>query len=195
MPEDIFPQIAHWLNDQPDELSYECLKSYLLQEFTLKASERAQRVLALASQPLGDMSVHRAWNEIQALLTMPASETGSGPTKVDLEREILLQRLPSSIRAALPGAEDLSIADVIKRADALIDSQKAAMPLQRSMVSDVEEEVHAVGGRHSFQEDYRRKKRGYLTSSGLCNYHAKCGKAARAGVDGCQWTKNGRSGR
>ena len=69
IPDEIFSHIAHWLNEQPDQLSYETLKSYLLKEFTLKPAERAQRVLALATQPIGDMTAHCAWYEMQALLT------------------------------------------------------------------------------------------------------------------------------
>ena len=199
LPEEIFPQIAHWLNDQPDELSYEVLKAYLLQEFTLKKAERAQRVLALASQPLGDMSARRAWNEMQSLLTLPPSSTNPGakPAKVDLEREIWLQRLPESIRSALPGAEDMPMPDLIDLADDLITADRAATRLQRPMVNDVEEDVNAVGRRrngHNWRNDHQ-KKRGYLTSTGICNYHSRWGKAARACVDGCKWAKNGASGR
>ena len=199
IPDEIFSHIAHWLNEQPDQLSYGELKSYLLKEFSLKPAERAQRVLALATQPLGDVSAHRAWYEMQSLLTLPSNseDPEAEPVKVDLERELWLQRLPESVRAALPCAESMPIDSLIDHADALIAAEKAATRSMRPMVSGVEEGVNSVGRRsvdHNWRDD-RHRKRGYLTSSGLCNYHFRWGKAARACVDGCKWTKNGASGR
>lgn len=213
LPEDVFPLIAHWLSDQPDELTYETLKEYLLKEFTLKIAARAQRVLALASQPLGDQSASQAWSEIQALLTLPVTSAGSGGklTKVDLEREIWLQRLPEGIRAALPDAELMPMTDLVNRADALIAANKAVVRPQRPMVGELQDddmvaEVNQRGWRGNGHQErgnghqergngYQRKRSGYLTRSGVCNYHWKWGESARACVAGCKWQKNGLSGR
>ena len=145
------------------------------------------------------MSAHRAWYDMQALLTLLSNpeDPEAKPAKVDLEREIWLQRLPESVRSALPGAEGMPIDRLIDHADALIAAERASMRSSRPMVSGVEEGVHSVGRRsadHCWRDDQRRR-RGYLTPSGLCNYHSRWGKAARACVDGCKWSKNGASGR
>jgi hypothetical protein len=198
MTDDIFPRIAHWLNDQPDELSYENLKKFLLEEFTLKPAERAQKVLALASQPVGDMSARQAWYEMQALLTLPSSIPGSSK-KVDLERELWLQRLPDNVRATLPGAEDTPMDALIEMADAFIVAGRATVRARRPVVSDVED-TNALAARRSSRPfrkpaERQRKANAYLLPSGLCNYHAKWGDAARDCIDGCIWQKNGPSGR
>ena len=204
LPEDVFPQIAQWLNEQPDELTYENLKAYLLQEFTLKPAARAQKVLAMASQPLGDLSAQQAWYEIQALLTLPANpnDPATKPKKVDLEREIWLQRLPEGIRAAMPGAEEMKMSELITWADALITSGKAAARPQRPMLSEIQnEDVNAVTNtrrehtRNWRNSDHHKKKYGFITRSGICNHHMKWGEAARSCVAGCEWSKNWKSGR
>ena len=142
IPEDLFPRIAHWLNDQPDVLSYEKLKTYLLKEFTLKPAARAQKVLAMASQPLGDLSASQAWFEMQALLTLPLNgdDVDAKPKKVDLEREILLQRLPDEIRAGIPGAEGMTMPELLDYADALLAARRATVRPQRGGLVEITDE-------------------------------------------------------
>ena len=64
---------------------------------------------------------------MQALATLPHLDpTTQKPQRVDLLRELWLQRLPSSVRAALHEADDSPIEDLIKKADNLINAVKAS---------------------------------------------------------------------
>jgi hypothetical protein len=207
LPEDIFPRIAPWLDEQPAQLSYNDLKAHLLEEFCLKPAARAQKVLAMSSQPLGDLSARQAWYELQALMALPLlnADPDSKPKRVDLEREIWLQRLPENIRAALPGAEEMEMSELIDKADALIAADKAVLRFQRPMLNEVQGDKVTVinyNGKGSSYEWKRqqsytndRNRRGYITKSGICNHHKRWGNKAWNCVHGCKWPKNGASGR
>ena len=57
IPEELFPRISAWLDKRDDaEIHFDDLKAYLLKEFTLSISARAQKLLSMAKQPLGDMT-------------------------------------------------------------------------------------------------------------------------------------------
>ena len=58
--EEIFLRIASWLDNQEQDVDYEELKSYLLQEFTLSVSGRTQRLLSLSQLSLEDTTAHAA---------------------------------------------------------------------------------------------------------------------------------------
>lgn len=190
MPEDIFTQISSWLDDFQVGIKYDDLKSYLLREFTLTHSARAQKLLAFSKQPLGDRSTHTVWNEMQALARLPTIDPVTGQHRqVDLMRELWLQTLPSAVRAALPDAADLPMSVLIETADKLIDATKASLsPSHIGAVADFDHELHAVFK----QQHYQNRKRfdAKILPSGLCIYHSKFGPRARNCVPGCQWSKN-----
>ena len=71
IPEELFPRIAAWVENQTKDVDYEDLMTYLLQEFTLSISTLAQRLLSLPQPPQGESSAHATWNEMQALATLP----------------------------------------------------------------------------------------------------------------------------
>ncbi|ROT60615.1 hypothetical protein C7M84_021859 [Penaeus vannamei] len=124
IPEQLFPRVAAWLDnqDQNQDVEYENLKSYLLQEFTLSVSARAQKLLSLPHIPLGDNSTCSM--ERDTLLDL--DPTTNKPRRVDLMRELWLQRLPPSVRSALHEADDSPISDLIKKADNLINAARAS---------------------------------------------------------------------
>ncbi|XP_063868271.1 uncharacterized protein LOC135104670 [Scylla paramamosain] len=127
VPEELFPRIAAWLDNQVKDVEYEDLKSYLLQEFTLSVSARAQHLLSMPQTPLGDTTAHTAWNEMQALATLPDLDPKTNkPRRIDLLRELWLQRLPSSVRADLHEVDDCPMEDLIRKADNLINAARAS---------------------------------------------------------------------
>lgn len=191
IPESLFPQIAAWLDDQPDEINYADLKDYLLKEYTLTPSARAQRLLRFPLQPLGDRTARVVWNQMQALARLPTIDpTTKGYRQVDLMKELFLQTLPSSVRAALPDADALEMTALVKRADDLIDAANAS---QRSTpISAVAEPpisdtsaVDRAPRRHRLDP-----RPGLLLASGRCFYHEKYGAKARNCSPGCKWSKN-----
>ncbi|ROT85276.1 Transposon Ty3-G Gag-Pol polyprotein [Penaeus vannamei] len=118
-PEQLFPRVAAWLDnqDQNQDVEYENLKSYLLQEFTLSVSARAQKLLSLPHIPLGDTTAHAAWNEMQALATLPDLDpTTNKPRRVGLDAGAVAAAPSPSVRSALHEADDSPINDLIKKA-------------------------------------------------------------------------------
>ena len=103
IPEELFPRVAAWLDNQDTGVDYEELKTYLLQEFTLSVTARAQRLLSLPRIPLGDTTARAAWHEMQALATLPEIDPATNkPRRVDLLRELWLQRLPQAVNNFVP---------------------------------------------------------------------------------------------
>lgn len=62
-PEELFPCIAAWLENQVKGVEYEDLKSYVLQTLTLPISAHAQCLLSMPLLPLVDFTAHTLWNE------------------------------------------------------------------------------------------------------------------------------------
>ena len=115
LPEEVFSAITPWLDDQPETLSYDLLKQYLLTEYSSAATDRAQRILRLASQPIGDQTAKQSWNEIVSLSRLNETDPSTGKLReIDLRREVFLQRLPETIRASLPQAYDVSMDELMK---------------------------------------------------------------------------------
>lgn len=216
LPDDVFQNITPWLDDQPDALEYETLKSYLLSRYSKSATDRAQLILRLASQPLGDQTADQAWNEIVSLSRLNEIDPITKKLKeIDLRREIFLQRLPESVRTALPEAEDDPMEDLVKRADKLLIACRASCQGRRPAISNIEcEEVNAATAvRMKRQAQQRRDQKpalsgknevklSALTPSGLCGYHQRFGNEARRCAPGCAWhqlralvSKNGDAGR
>ena len=187
LSEDALERLEMWLDRQDTKLAYKDLKQYVMKRFSYSVSERAQRILRLADHPLGDMTVQEAWDEIDSLAKLPAEE--DKPSKrVDLEREILLQRLPPHIRQALPDADSVEIQDLITQADKLLISHKASSVLN-AHVHDVE--TDAITSKHPKEPRPQRKSQ----DTDLCYYHSRFGDKAFKCCAGCpRWSKNVRAG-
>lgn len=201
IPEQLFPRVAAWLDiqDQDKDVEYDSLKNYLLQEFTLSVSARAQRLLSLPQIPLGDTTARTAWNEIQSLATLPNLDpTTKKPRRVDLFRELWLQRLPPSVRAALHEADDSPMEELLKKADNLINASLASRKPDNIYSASAEglPDVNAATLTHhkrkpnSQSRDYKPGSSSSQKSQSLCYYHYKFGAGARKCLPGCKWPKN-----
>ena len=218
LPDDVFHAITPWLDDQPDNLAYEDLKQHLLQQYSKSTTDRAQQILRLTSQPIGDQTVRQAWNEIVSLSRLNEVDPTTGKLKeIDLRREILLQRLPDTVRAALPEAEDASIDDLVEKADKLLLAGRASrfgrhQPINQADAEDLSAAAAFVGRpprrtarqQRDLQPPSKSEpaKLSTITPSGLCGYHHKFGHGARRCATGCLWhqlqalaPKNGDAGR
>ena len=159
-------------------------------------SARSQRLLRLLQVPLGDSTAHAAWNEMQALATLPELDsTTNTPRRVDLLKELWLQRLPP---AALHEA-DVTLMDVlVTKADNLINAAKASHVSDAIFSASNEDLPDTNAAQSSF---YKRPPntqarnrnlgpRSQLTLHGLCYYHSMFGARACKCFPGCQWPKN-----
>ena len=186
MSEDTFDHIQAWLADQPDEIDYEDLKTYIMGRFSIPASERAQKALQLAKEPLGDTRAQERWDEIQALVNKP--------TKVSLEKEIFLQALPSAVRQALPKAHEMATEALIKEADQLLEAHRATTR-NPSVYSATDTEIQAVTTQHK-KKQKENNNADESSSTKLCYFHQKFGDNAYRCRPGCpRWSKNGGQGR
>lgn len=126
IPDDVFPLLAEWLDDQGDTpVTYQNLKARLLSQYVPSPEERAERLLQLTRQPLGDQRSSTAFQEMKALTRLPPYANGA-PRKLDLLRILWLLRLPDSVRAGITNFTDVNEAELLKQSDALQNSTKAA---------------------------------------------------------------------
>ena len=187
LPDEVFSQISSWIDQQPDDLKYDDVKVFLLQEFTLSTAARAQKLLGYPQQSLGDRTAHAVWNEMKSLATLPAKDSNGQLKQVDLMREIWLQTLPTAIRAALHDYEDLDMDELVKKADSLLDAARASRnnsAIQAALCRD--DDINAV----RIKPKLNNKPvpfRASLLESGLFAYHDKYGQLARKCVQGCKW--------
>jgi hypothetical protein len=101
MTEDVLDRLDPWMYKQDTALEYGTLKAYIMKRFSHSPSERAQRILSLAGQPLRDSTVEEAWSEVEALAKL-STKDGVLPKRISLKREILLVRLQN--RRQIPDA-------------------------------------------------------------------------------------------
>lgn len=218
LPDSVFRKISPWLEEHEEGIPYEKLKTHMLQKFTLSRTERAKKVLDLMNEPLGDRSPREVWDEMQSLLRLTEMDSATGkPLRLDMERHIWLLTLPQSIRSLLDDAENMKMEDLVNKAEALVIASRASVtkpcggPVSTCELAHAETEVVEMPDtgynndvnfcqrtthprKNIFHREYKSK--GYITSSGLCNYHQKYGTKAWACVDGCNWiSKNVQRGR
>lgn len=195
LPDCVFTRLATWLNDQPDEISFEDLKKKLQQIYSPSTSERARRVLAMPGQALGDRTAQQVWDDITNLCRLPDVDPSTQLHKeIDLKKEIWLLSLPDHVRRIIDA--NLPVVDLIKRADELIEAHRttATLPAVHATTppdnghDDIE--VSAVSrGTTKFRRNNLASRRSFTTinESGLCGYHQRFGSNARSCADGCRW--------
>ena len=136
---------------------------------------------------------------MQALATLTDLDpTTKKPRRIDLLRELWLQRLPSSVRAALHEADDSPMEDLIKKADNLINAAKASRipdAVCSALVEDLPNTNAAKSTVRKWLPNNQTRDRkpgasGQNPPHGLCYYHHKFGAGARKCTPGCQWSKN-----
>jgi hypothetical protein len=161
---------------QDTALEYGTLKAYIMKRFSHSPSERAQRFLSLAGQPLGDSTVEEAWSEIEAPAKLPTKD-GEPPKRISLKREILLQRLPTDVRCQIPDADIMCMSELVNMADKLLQARKDSST-EHSFNVDVE--AYAVL-RHrktaSRPSHVSQAQSGDKSTKGkLCFYHFRFGE-------------------
>ena len=216
LPDNVFKTISGWLNNEPNEVDYERLKSTLLQKFTASPAERTQKILDMVNDTqtcsMGGKSPQESWEHLQSLLTLPQTDASTGKNmRIDLEKQLWLRTLPENIRSLLNDADETSVEVLVKRANSLALADKAAainsngnrvneIELKSKCVDYDNETINAVNPwrkpRYRGENLNRKPTKGYLTQNGICNYHDRYGSFARSCVEGCKWSaKNGLSGR
>ena len=207
LPDELFPRISEWLISKGDSaIEYTDLKNFLLQSFTPSAASRVTQLLQLAKQPLGDQKPSDALLEMKALARLPPAADGT-ERQIDLLRALWLLRLPESIRAVIPNAEEMEEDNLREMADNLNDAQAAAgrhvnaVPLASSPAAPSDED-DIVAVRHTPPRTRQPRVRQHTNppprqqrnnanfADGLCYFHAKFGPQARTCRPGCTWPKN-----
>ena len=144
---------------------------------------------------------------MKALARLPPAADGTA-RQLDLLRALWLLRLPESIRAVIPDAEEMDEDSLQQMADHLSDAQAAAgrhinvvAPVSYTATTPDEDNIAAVRyirGRARQQPDRRQttsrppqqqNNRSFV--EGLCYFHARFGPEARNCKPGCTWPKNG----
>lgn len=209
LPEEVFRRLAPWLDDQPAELQYEQLKNHLLTEFSLSQSERARRVFAMPNLPLGDRSARDVWHDILTLCRLPITDADGNFNEIDLKKEIWLQTLPDHVRSLLHETDTTPTADLLKKADALVEAHRQSQlrPTFTASMEPIHDDCGDVNSTQPQNDQQRYRQPGYretrrttlnayINQAGYCTYHAKFGIKARKCLEGCKWTsKNANGGR
>ncbi|XP_063882078.1 uncharacterized protein LOC135112080 [Scylla paramamosain] len=173
--------------------------SISFKEFTISVSAWLRHLLNLRLTPLGDTTAHAAWNEMQALATLLEHDsTTDKPQRVDLLWELWLQRLPSSVRAALHEADDCPVEELINKVDNLINTAKASCAPDTICPALVDNLPNTNAARPPVckwlpDNQTCNCKPGVSSQHGqhgLCYYHHKFGAGACKCTPGCQWPKN-----
>ena len=202
LPEDVFRRIASWLDDQPDDIDYDQLKTQLLDEFSPSPSERARRVLNLPNTPLGDRTPKEVWHEITTLCRLPKKDASGNYQQVDLKKEVWLRTLPSHVREQLHNTDDTDVNYLVDTADKIMEAHRQAQR-QTTIASatDAEDQPGEANAATATKTPTRRPQRPFFNATidenGICSYHARFGANARRCIRGCQWKtpKNAQGGR
>ena len=120
--DDAFAQLAPWLRTRGAHVEYEGLKVELMHRFSPSAEVRAERLLQLINQPLGDDRPSLALEAMRALATLPDGE------QIDVVAVMWLSRLPATVRAQICRFTSLTSAALSEKADGLVDAARAAAP-------------------------------------------------------------------
>ena len=195
LPDDLFPRLAEWLESKGDvAIQYDELKDYLLQRFTPSPAVRASQIFQLSRQPLGDQKPSDALLEMRSMARLTPASDGT-PRHLDLLRALWLLRLPESIRAVIPNAEELDEDELRKRADSLVD----ALSVSGEQVGAVQVDSHCLAqcndgniAAAQYMPAHSPKKQTHLqgVKRKICFYHARFGPRARNCQPGCLWSKN-----
>ena len=132
LADDVFAQLTPWLKTRGDEICYEDLKKELLTRFTASPEAKAERLLQLLNQPLGDERPSLALEGMRSLATITGPK---GDKQLDVIAVIWLNRLPTNVRAQITNFTSLSSAELGTKADSLMDAARAATTTPVNQVS------------------------------------------------------------
>ena len=181
IPDAVFSRISTWLDHQPETLTYETVKTFLLKQFTLNTSQRAQKLLAFPQLTLGDRSAHAVWHEMQSLATLPEKDANGNYKEVDIMRELFIRTLPTAIRAALYDYDNLTMDQLVKRSDALLEAANAANA-QNASIHTSRADISTVRTKPKLF----KRVLPMILDSGLCTYHERFHNDARKCIEGCR---------
>lgn len=206
LPEEVFTKLTPWLDTMDGQISYQEIKKKILDTYSLPIPVRAQKVLDLVHQPLGDTTPTEAWDELQGLILLPGTDTGGRRQEISLSREIFLRRLPADIRAQLMEAHTMEMEELVYRAQRLFEAAKAsnhaATPSTNAVGHDPtdEEYINYVKKKWAIP---KKKPNNYTPPSqnpashnqtnpnpSWCFYHQKFGKRAYNCRAPCSYPKN-----
>ena len=186
LPEEVFTKLTPWLDTKDGPIAYLDLKAKILDTYSMPIAVRAQRVLDLIHQPLGDTNPTEAWDELQGLLHVPGFNTDGTRREISLAREIYLRRLPKDIRAHLTEADSMPMEDLVRKARHLYDAAKASSHAATPSTNAVAVELPEEEGIY-----YVKKKTPKKTSNpSWCFYHNRFGEKSWRCRKPCQFPKN-----
>ena len=221
-PSEVFQKIMPWIDEQadPDNISYNDLKSEVLRIFTWKEPQRAQRALQMIQDGLGDNDPESIYQELLILRKLPDGK------EVDLWKEIFLQIMPKDIREKIENTDQLNLSNIVERCQKfwishistrnnrntanIVASSTCNSPStdfnqiemvdsvtsRRSNVSFQARKGPSSFPRNEIQRNPPLPPKHCFNEKGHCYYHDKFGNRARRCMDGCSWRvpKNGSTG-
>lgn len=210
LPEDIFPLMSDWIAEQGDgPMDYTLLKAELLRRFVATPEERAERLLALVRQPLGDQKPSTA---LQEMITLSRVTVGNETKPMDLVSVLWLLRLPDVVRQGIPKFADKSAAELGQLADSLICTyrQTNGGRVMATQEDETAAEETAAAAQTIQQQKSHQKQRSFrpqnnnidnqrmprssaprtFSTANLCYFHRRFGRDARRCESPCSWTKN-----
>ena len=204
LPEEIFPRMTDWIEENSDEekgtVDYKALKQELLRKFVLSPEERAEKLLALTKQPLGDQRPFAAYQEMRMLSKVP---DGEGKMKsIHLVAVLWLLRLPDRVRQGIPRFSHMSDAELEELADSLMSTYRqttseGTFAVREDDESEGEQIAAATNrgkrnsGRHYNKQKPPRSMPPRMASQPtLCKYHRRFGSDAWSCAPPCSWSKN-----
>ena len=199
LPEDVSNKITPWLDRQTDVIKYEDVKAKLMEAYSIPATVRAQRVLDLVNQPLGDTTPTDAWNEIQGLMLLPDVDKDGKRREISLSREIFLRRLPQEVRSQIMDADAIDMSALVRLSQGLYDATKASRATATPSTNavdvvqpDEEVQILAVGRKmpHARNMPNTRNMPKHASHQKWCYYHRTYGKNAYKCVKPCSYPKN-----
>ena len=157
LPDEVFSLITDWLAEKEENnLVYTDLKRVLLERFTLTPEQRAERLLSLSKQPLGDQRPSMALQEMKAIAKVPMSD-GSAKD-LPILTILWLQRLPETVRRSITSFIDKKEDELTAQADALHSAAGAAtattsqaFAVQDAATADPDELTAAASHQHQRQ--------------------------------------------
>ena len=193
IPSDVTEKLIPWITLQGGRAPYPAFKQEIFKKCSLPEEKRAVRLLELASTPLGDLSPEAAWKEINDLFQLPEKDNRGAFKTVDLRRAIFLQRLPADIRSAITRPCEMSLEDLVKRAEDLARSKEMSQGPQARIcqategpLSDSSDGVVAVTSSGRKKKKKPTKK---FPNKSLCSHHRLYGRGAKMCEKPCQWTQ------
>ena len=141
LPEDIFPKMSTWIaehtNEDTEMIDYKELKQELLRKFVASPEEKAERILTLSKQPLGDQRPSEALQEMRTTSTIMDAQGNT--STIPLLTVLWLLRLPDVVRQGMPRFAHRTDGELGELADSLMCTYRQTSNGAAYMVDEEEE--------------------------------------------------------